>query len=65
MITLVFYYGDKPWDGETDIYGMLDLDERFPEINEVQKFIPNYHINLIDISNILNVDNYISDLQYV
>lgn len=65
VITLVFYYGDEPWDGETDIYGMLGFDEKFIGISEMKKFIPNYHINLVDISKVSNISNYISDLRYV
>ncbi len=42
VITLVLYLGNKPWDGATDIHGILaETDVR------LLSFVPNYKMNLI------------------
>lgn len=64
IITIVFYYGEESWNGKTDIYGMLGLDGE-DKFEEIKRFIPNYHINLVEASRIENLNNYVSDLQYV
>lgn len=64
IITIVFYYGEEPWDGKTDIHGLLGLDET-DELEEIKRFIPNYHINLVDAARTTNAENYVSDLQHV
>ena len=48
VITLVFYYDLKPWDGPTDLYDMFRLRENGAAGNMVRKYVPNYHINLLD-----------------
>ena len=64
IITIIFYYGEEPWDGKIDIHGLLGLDET-EELDEIKRFIPNYHINLVEAARISNIDNYKSDLQNV
>lgn len=57
VITIVVYYGEKPWDGATSLHGMLNIPSKL--IN----FISDYKMNLIEarenkltLHNINNVD---------
>ena len=63
--TLVFYYGDKPWDGSVDLHGLLKKSEN-PELEEkIKTLIPNYHINLLDVNQIEDTSVYKTDLQTI
>ena len=65
VITLVFYYGDKVWDGSKDLYGLLKKSVN-PKVRElVKKMIPNYHINLVDVNKLEDTSLYKTDLQVV
>lgn len=64
IITLVFYYGEKEWDGALTLYDLFsseitDLDEN------LLQYIPNFHINLIDANHLENIHLFQSDLQYI
>ena len=51
ILTLVFYYDEKRWDGATDLYGMFPpgTEGKDGETKEVlRKYVPNYRMNLID-----------------
>lgn len=45
-VTLVFYYGSKPWDGPVTVYDMLDIPDEMKAWME--QTTPNYRMNLID-----------------
>ena len=62
IITIVFYYGDAPWDGALELHQMFGAlaDEPW-----VKKYVPNYQINLIEPLQVQNVDNFHSDLNVV
>lgn len=49
-VTLVFYYGDTPWDGPLSVYDMLDI----PEDMKIwaKDTIPDYQMNIIDVKHI-------------
>ena len=65
VITLVFYYGDKAWDGSKDLHGLLKESSN-PKIREVaERMVPNYHINLLDINSLEDTSLYKTDLQVV
>lgn len=65
IFTLVFYYGDKAWDGSKDIYGLLE-EPANPKVKEAFKqFVPNYHINVLDINQLQDISQYKTDLQVV
>lgn len=65
VITLVFYFGDEPWDINKDLHEMLDMDEDREMYSKIKKYIPNYHINLVDVARISNAEDYKSDLHHV
>ena len=51
ILTLVFYYDEKKWDGATDLYGMFPpgTEGRDGEFGEIlRKYVPDYKMNLID-----------------
>lgn len=48
VITLVFYYDSKEWDGSVDLYGMLDMGEDVATRELFKRYISNYQINLVD-----------------
>lgn len=62
-VTLVFYYGDKPWDGPVSVYDMLDIPE---EIKEWARYtIPDYQMNIIDVKHMVEeeLDKFDGDLK--
>lgn len=63
VITLILYYGTEKWDGKQDIHGMLDT-EHFPH-KLLEKYVPNYHINLIDAGHMDGTKQFRTDLQLV
>lgn len=62
VITLVFYYGTEKWDAGTDLYGMFSK-EVFAE--ELELYVSNYRINLIDAGNIEQLEKFHTDLQKI
>ncbi len=48
VITIVVYYGaGKPWDGERELYGLLEMEGRE---DYIKPYISNYKLNLFDIN---------------
>lgn len=67
VITLVFYYNEKKWDGAEDLYGMF-ADDGDREIKDaLRKCIPNYRMNLIDAGHMEEayLKKFSEDLQQV
>ena len=49
VITIVFYHGEDPYDGCTDLHDMLELNAE----NKVYKhFVADYHINLVKVEDL-------------
>lgn len=42
VITIVVYYGEKPWDGAMSLHGMLDIPE------EMKQFVNDYKMKLVE-----------------
>ncbi len=42
VITIVVYYGEKPWDGATSLHGMLNIPK------EMELFINDYKMHLVE-----------------
>lgn len=65
IFTLVFYYGEKEWDGSKDLHGLLkeSADSEIGQI--IRELIPNYHINLLDVNQLEDTSSYKTDLQVV
>ena len=65
MITLVFYYDVKRWDGAVELYDMFRLDVSLKEEMLIKDYLPNYKINLLDAGNVEDVSRFRTDLQQV
>lgn len=62
VFTIVVYYGQKPWDGATDLHGVVNL-EHLPR--EVRQLICNYPINLFQINSFEGIEYFQKDLRLV
>lgn len=65
VITLVFYYGDKEWDGSRDLYGLFGWDKADDTYRIFEKYVPNYRINLINPNEIKDLSVFCKDLQII
>lgn len=67
VITLVFYYNEKKWDGAEDLYGMFAVGEDRKTMDALRKYIPNYRMNLIDAGHMeeAQLKKFGADLQQV
>ena len=65
VVTLVFYYVEKEWDGSRSLYEMIDFGGEEEEQKNLKKFIPNYQINLVDVGRLEKLDGFQTDLQVV
>lgn len=62
VITMVFYYGEKDWDGSTELYDMFG---KLKNEEYVKCCVPNYRINLVNPSKICDLSGFRTDLQIV
>lgn len=62
-VTLVFYCGDKPWDGPLSIYDMLDIPENMKAW--AKRTISDYQMNIIDAKHMTEqeIDLFEGDLK--
>ena len=44
VVTVVIYYGEKPWDGARDLHGVLNIPE------EIKPFVGNYPMHLVEVA---------------
>lgn len=65
IISLVFYYGEKPWDGPKDLYEMFRLEGSEKEKAILEKYLPNYKINLVDAERWMDTEKFSTDLQVI
>lgn len=56
VITVVVYYGEKPWDGAVSLHGMLNIpDEMKPFVNDYKMFLVEARQNNLTLHNLHNV----------
>lgn len=60
--TIVVYFGTEPWDGPRCLKDMLDL-EGFPQ--EMIDFIGDYPMQILEVRNFSDYENFQSDFKYV
>ena len=65
VITMVFYYGEKKWDGSRSFHGMFRKSEDKALLKVMEKYIPDYSINLIDASDPEKLCAFHTDLQLI
>ena len=57
VITVVVYYGEKPWDGATSLHGMLNIDSRLKQyVNDYKLLLVEARKNNLKLHNINNID---------
>ncbi len=61
-VIFVMYYGEAPWKGSLDLIGILDL-EGVPA--ELQRYIHNYEVHLIDVRRMKNTNVFRTDLKQI
>ena len=65
VITLVWYWGRKQWDGPVELHQMLGFDNCPEEAGAIRDFIPNYKINLINPQNMEDMSVFRTCLQQI
>lgn len=56
VITIVVYYGEKPWDGAVSLHGMLDIPEEMkPFVNDYKMILVEARQNNLTFHNMNNV----------
>ena len=57
VITVVVYYGEKPWDGAVSLHGMLNIpDEIAKYVNDYKMLLVEARENNLTLHNINNID---------
>lgn len=49
VLTIVFYYGEDPWDGPNCLHDMIDFP---PKLLPLKQHFPNYSLNLVSCSTV-------------
>ena len=62
VITIIFYYGEEKWDGAVQLYELFGVEDS-ELVHILQRYVPNYRMNLIEANSIDNIQKYKSDLQ--
>jgi len=62
VITIVVYWGQEPWDGPRRLKDMINVDD-YPL--ELQQFIVDYPIHILDVRRFEHPEVFQSDMQYV
>ena len=61
VLTIVFYYGEKQWDGATHIHDVIEWSDKL----NLKNIVPDYKMNLIWAYGQKDIDKFKSDLQYI
>lgn len=64
VITTVLFLGDE-WDGAENLHELLEIDELDESVEEVKKYIPDYHINLVNVADIKEPSKFKTCLQTI
>lgn len=64
VVNLVFFLGDD-WNGSKSLYDMLAIDWNDPEAKELQRYIPDFPINLICAKDIQHPEHFRTCLQHI
>lgn len=65
ITTILFFGSEDEWDGCRSLYEMLDIDSEDRLSQELQKYLPDYKLNLIFGANIENPEFFHTCLQYI
>ena len=61
VLTIVFYYSEKQWDGATHIHDEIQWSNKL----NLKNIVPDYKMNLIWAYGQNDIDKFKSDLQYI
>ncbi len=64
VITIIFYYGEEKWDGAIQLYELFGVKDK-ELVHILEKYVPNYRLNLIEVNRIEDAMKYKSDLQII
>ena len=62
QVTLVLYYGQKPWDGERNLHEIIDFTD-IPE--SLQKLVKDYQVHVVDIRRLEDTSVFKTDVKLV
>lgn len=65
VITIVFYYGKEPWDAGKSLYEMFPEEILESQFQVLEKYVPNYRINLVEAGNVERCELFRTDLQEI
>ena len=65
VITLIFYYGDRGMGWTFGTASDVRSWYRKEPCGTDEKYLPNYHINLVDVRRLKNLESFQSDLQII
>lgn len=65
VITIVFYYGEKEWDGSKNLHDMVNKNLPTLFWKKIKPYISNYRINLVDAKKVDDFKKFQSDLQVI
>lgn len=60
VITLIVYWGTKPWDGARSLHEILDISE---DLSQYKDKIVNYQLNLLEVHSMNNLEQYSGGLK--
>lgn len=64
VITTVLYCGTE-WDGSKSLREMFEVDERDESLKVLEKYLPEYRIHVVDVSQIEDMSVFKSCLQHI
>lgn len=62
VITLILYYGEKPWSGPRCLKDMLRL-QGFPE--EIREYVNDYPLHIVEVARFKQIDLFQTDLRLI
>ena len=65
VITVVLYTGTNKWDGALTLHEMFEVEDSDKVRAVLDKYVPNYKVNLVDIMNMEDTTRFRSDLHIV
>ena len=60
VITLIIYWGTRPWDGARSLHEILDISE---DLSQYKDKIMDYRLNLLEVQNMNNLEQYSGGLK--
>ena len=61
VVTIVLYFGIEKWDAPTDLWELANVPD------ELRPFVPNYHINLVQVAFLPDdvIEKFTSDFRHI